>query len=758
MDILAKSDGTTLIDHSNNVSQVSIMIYRELTKNISLQQNHLLVLEIAGKLHDIGKCTKNFQNKLKKNHPEEDIFDVISRIPYRHNEVGWAFLSKYLQLPNEILTLVLDLVYWHHGISNKLGGYNNFELLSKIPNTDIEIMVEYLKSVIDEEYINPTPELANTRNAPTYYSNDPDTSSDKNMYLLTLRASLNSADRLCSMTGNKQLSIDDVKSMIFNDDFDTNLIDITKHEYFGNERFQLQQSISNITKETTIIKAPAGFGKTLLGLLWMISQKKKILWVCPRNVVAISVFKTITQELKAFGANNVSVEVYVTGEVSMSTHNSNGFESDIIITNIDNFLAPSVDNRHGNRICDILNFPVVFDEWHEFVSDTAMFSCFINIMRVRHRLTGSKTILLSATPIPINGFWDTIKSQTLILPNKDSHYPAPHKIPYKLNIVDDLSAPDNSSTLIIYNSIQNVQLNKTNSSNIIHSGYVDSDRNIKLNEIYQLYGKQSKRTNNKPNLYSGPLIRASLDISFQHLYESIVSPQYTLQAIGRCNRFGDYNDQCTINLSNQFDLGENNLKDILYSRNFTGTWFDFIKQYHGHDVTLDELYVLYNKFENTNQNTLIGYYKSKHHNSLTNLSKIHPIKYYNKKVKSDVKTIGSNKLRILNDGLFVIAKNNNQKTYCDPFSVEIYGGISEQFKERDYDVNIGKIISVMKELRNTNDTRFDYNNIIDDSYHTMDDIRKAAKKSNTPYIRFDAVYDQTYGLIKHTTLYKIFPK
>jgi hypothetical protein len=35
------------------------------------------------------------------------------------------------------------------------------------------------------------------------------------------------------------------------------------------------------------------------------------------------------------------------------------------------------------------------------------------------------------------------------------------------------------------------------------------------------------------------LLQASLDISFNDLYEDILSPQSTLQRIGRCDRFGN---------------------------------------------------------------------------------------------------------------------------------------------------------------------------------------------------------------------------
>jgi CRISPR/Cas system-associated endonuclease/helicase Cas3 len=42
--------------------------------------------------------------------------------------------------------------------------------------------------------------------------------------------------------------------------------------------------------------------------------------------------------------------------------------------------------------------------------------------------------------------------------------------------------------------------------------------------------------------------KASLDISFNDLYEDILSPQSTLQRIGRCDRFGNCIGESVINI------------------------------------------------------------------------------------------------------------------------------------------------------------------------------------------------------------------
>jgi len=58
------------------------------------------------------------------------------------------------------------------------------------------------------------------------------------------------------------------------------------------------------------------------------------------------------------------------------------------------------------------------------------------------------------------------------------------------------------------------------------------------------------------------------------------------------------------------------------------------------------------------------------------------------------------------------------------------------------------MLKTMKKLRDSNDDRFEFNDIIDNKYITIDGIRRLAKKSNTPYIVYDRVYDEELGIVK----------
>jgi hypothetical protein len=272
-----------------------------------------------------------------------------------------------------------------------------------------------------------------------------------------------------------------------------------------------------------------------------------------------------------------------------------------------------------------------------------------------------------------------------------------------------------------------------------------------MGEIFVNYDKNSNRVNTKPNVVSTHVLQASLDISFNHLMESVLSPESTLQRIGRCNRFGDYDSPSTITIFKDLpnnQLGEVKMRDILYREDLSNMWFDYLKEFDGQELTLEDFYKIYNEFINKNRKKLLEpFIENKFEVGLSKLSEIFPMKFFIYK-KSKVNTAGVNKLR--NSGgneIFVITNYyNDANKYSDPICVDTYGDIGKSFNEPSN--VLGRLIKVFKHLKN--DGRFDYDTIISSDKRgnlTLDHIRKHGKKDNTPYIRFNKVYHPEYGFV-----------
>lgn len=750
-EFLAKSLGINIADHSNMVQKISTSIAETINPDlIKTDPNIAEAIRIGSLLHDIGKCTVNFQKKIKGKNPDEENLEVKSK--FRHNEIGWAFLSRNLNLPKDILDIVLDLVYWHHGISNTMCKHTDIEIEDTLTQEDKDMMLTYLLTIVDESCV--SEKALRPVESPKYYYGELE-KEYKNTINTFARTCLISADRMVSSVEWRNLSETEIKSLILDKSLRNKTVDIKTNQYFGKERFTLQTEIVDNIEKTTIVKAPAGFGKTLIGLLYsLLKSNKKLIWVCPRNMIARSVYKSIIEELNGFEKNDITVELFLSGEVEIANHKFNeGFNSDIIITNIDNYLNPSVDNRTSDRLYTILNADVVFDEFHELIGETPLFSCFLNLMRVRHQMTNSKTILLSATPSCMEFLWETTGIEnTTILPNAETHYPAQHDKKYAINLVDSLDEiKEADQSLVILNSVKNTQnyRNRMKNGILIHSYFEESDRKRLTEEIYNSYGKDVKLDMFKPDVVGTHILQASLDISFKNVYDSVISPETTLQRFGRCDRWGWYLEQCSMNFLVYPDKGEDRLREVLYSKNLSYMWIEHLRQFDGKYLTLDEFYCVYNKYNSDNKKAIQKYLIELNRNSIKSLSTIHPEKIYLVKPKGNkgVFSAAGNKIR-MSAGFdrFIIAEySDGSQTFSSPFTVNFFN--RDEFYNEVLS-NQSNLLKKMKYIRNQADDRFDYNSMIE---ACKIDLKIYGKKSNTPHIRPGFVYDKILGLKSDTS-------
>lgn len=756
--LLSEVKGITLLEYSKLRALFAVEIAK-----LTLRRSELNLIEnirISALLQDIGKCCHNHQKAIKNQ-------SMVKKAKFLNNEIGWAFLTKYIH--EKGYEFVLDSIYWNNGITtnrNKtMGGYNNNNVLDTVDEIDKGMMLDFLKEAIKTEYPYHYDGKFKT-DAPDYYKKGGTLEIVNNAEKTFIRTCIISANELVySLNVNRAKEIlekndaTEIKRLVENLSKRNFYKEELNFDNYDKSRLNIQIGIINDCDKITIVNAPSGFGKTLIGVLWnLMLSNKKLIWVCPRNAVAQAVYYNIIKELTSLGIEKkISVELYLTGETKKSNSSTNGFNSDIIITNIDNFLNPSINTNNADRLFFITNCDVVFDEYHELVKEEALFAGFINIMNTRSRFTNSRTILLSATPMQINNLWDNgVGFRTKVLPNGISHYPAAHKKKYEINVfnidsIEKFKTRKNISSIVVFNSISNSQIihNQVGSEKLIHSSFCADDKENIFNYIYDRFGKKSSRSLTKENLTGTHVIQASLDVSFANLYESVLSPLCTLQRVGRCDRWGDYEGTPKLNIYKIDDTSENKMKEILYTKDLSNKWFSFLSKYHGKELTLDKLYEIYNEFNKINSSDINRYIENCHDKSLQHLIKIYP-KHFIKGRKSDIKIANTNKLRSIGNEIFFICKVHDSDNYSDI----ITDSNRSYFKDYDEDKNtLGRMIKAMKSIRSKKDERYDFSELI--KQWDINSIRDAAVCSNTPYIRFDVVYHPEYGVIKKSLLSKI---
>jgi hypothetical protein len=475
-------------------------------------------------------------------------------------------------------------------------------------------------------------------------------------------------------------------------------------------------------------------------------------------MVAMSVYDSIIKEFNTMDIKDISVELFLTNEVKESTHTTNGFESDIIITNIDNYLKPCINNGVSDKLYFISNCDVIFDEFHELESDEALFACFVTIMRMRNLYTSSKTLLLSATQTMMNFSWENNFKKTTILPNTEEHYSPAHDKLYDFSTIE-LSNIDlikehvkaDSSTLVKTNSISNAQRMKhiLNIKHLFHSDFESYTKKKYFSFLLDYYGKKSERSIDKNNVVSTHILQSSLDISFNNIFEICLSPESTLQLWGRCNRWGDYVSSKFVSFNIANNMSESTTVKNLYDSELNKLWFKELMKYKDTQMDLKQLYVIYNNFNKTYYDKIKTYLINKILGSVKNSSFICP-KKINDYDKNDIIISGGNKLRTSTKTCFITAKKHNSDENCEPFSVNI----RNNFEEFDGQDLVYAQMKLNQFIRNNKDPRFDYSSLMKGKPSDVkkkpiliDNIRKNAIKSNMPYPIINKVYHEDYGLI-----------
>ena len=609
--MLSNNKGHDLVQHLKAVANLA----RGMAVKLGLPSDLVERAYTSGLLHDIGKCVPSFQEHMRIVMGTEllivddDFQDPVSigvKYPL-HHEASWAFLTS--KIGDKV---ILNSVYWHHArpvheVEGKKSTYDMVDdIVEGLRPGDLEALEGLWSELLPLVTCGVGNLLAGTIEVPDLFEKDGGLGNrDDNAKFMLVRACVISADRHVS-------GLESVGALANGVGVEEEIEDLMEGGISGEAvcpadydrgRYDSQVAVVGSVGDsrTTIIKAPAGYGKTLIGILWSKARGGKTIWVCPRNAVARAVYDNIVRELSVLGLS-CSVELFLTGmRQDPGDGEREGFVSDIIVTNIDSVMSPMVNNKVAGRLFTVFGSNVVLDEFHEFVSDAPLFASFVTYMRARHRVAETcKTLLLSATPSLVQKLWDTGNRATLILPNGSSHYPPQHEGVYGIGFSEEFPSVVVPGSLLVCNSVSETQENYgLGYTHIIHHRYTDADRERLNATVFSSFGKNCTGVSRGESLSAALVVQAAMDLSFKDLFDSVCSPESTLQRIGRTDRWGTFQG-----LGPRITFMDINKKTeraairTVYDGGLQEKWMVFLRQELAgvSSVNLARMYEIYNRF------------------------------------------------------------------------------------------------------------------------------------------------------------------
>lgn len=644
--IFAKSNengGTQLYEHSIATMNVT----KKLCQDAEIDEKYASICLISSLFHDIGKVHHLFQEKLSQKETDGK--------GYSHNILSAKIFTERVNVEgipvNNVKELISKVILYHHPVNNNFDErtYSFFgckdERLKYVDEDDISAADKFVDVFVNEynklaESLGYTSRIhkINSDNETltdfSYFKDNPSRMSN-NHILNYASGVLRFADIISSSDGDieKHTKL----STCFN------FGSFVCPEKYDKDRFLMQTfTADEMSKKTvSVLAATTSFGKTMTGLIWGLINGRKLIWVCPTNAIASSIYRSVKNELTELGiSNSISVGLLLTNKWVHGEEQ--GTLNDIIVTNFDNYARPMFKSDSKKHLSYNINHSnVIFDEFHLYATEDAILSDFITSLRARTISENNRTLLMSATPNPkLYDFLDKENNHVYInnITNNDING-RKFKVMYNKQHKD-------GNTLIVRNSVSASQasysLIPTENKMLFHAQFIDEHLERNISQILSSHGKNG---NNKELTVSATnMATTALDISFSRLECSVMPIHELIQAVGRINRhsFNDEIGEIVIDESSLTDKREicsvKNKYDVGLMKTEFALFKDRFKD--GQIIKLSELYELYGDIQNSPEYRAKydDYFKKVKKKSFINLSKI-PYLY-------GQETSGDNKPRI----------------------------------------------------------------------------------------------------------------
>lgn len=688
MEYIAKNDAqngaTSLKEHSIQTAIIANDIMNHYGCDSERVKKNALIAAI---FHDCGKTSQSFQRYLLSADDEEP--------SPGHSSAGAVLFNNIVELSNmEDEKIVRDIIEFHHTPYTR-----NTYLCELYPSIDdIKNVIEYYCDIVSEVETITGLNLGITfKELNEDFEEDFETISIKENVSFTHCVwdgnNINVKETI-SQTSNFDAAFDVVrtadiiasKGENFSPMADNKYV-IYKPSHYDEDRYNEQisyvEKLLSVNGKIDCLKAPTGYGKTAMGLIYTLRTGGYTYWILPTNFLAIATYYSIVSHIKDFSLENeVSVSLLLSGEWKEGKDKEN---ANIIVTNIDNYELSPLKNKRKYMSLQRITRHCIFDEFHSYVTPTPLMFSFVTTLRARNYYKNRRTLIMSATPIFHTRFVKKDMCNVVEVENENFN-----NIPYTIDFLEtrNFRCDDRKgkNTLVVNATVAQAQDNYENCGECFHSDFTPEDKDKKILNLLTTKGKGG---DSNDSLSTTNIVNEGLDISYGYAF--IVNPTFNgfLQGGGRVNRF---NQNTPKGITIVKDEGQMFVaKQVMKTDGVVKATYDVLKNlYDKHNgvinykILSDCLEEFNNKEEtkryvnNCMQASATDYFKME----FTEGSKIQEATDSKKKVTSDKMTF-----RGCNKNIYVIIKTDNGEM-SSPFTME-------EYKFQSGNDNYGRITSNM---------------------------------------------------------------
>lgn len=550
MTFLAKSNGETLLEHTNNLLK-QLNIFKTTYPN-ALSNEHWDLLAYACAYHDLGKINDKFQTKIKHKWMTIDgeiphgllsvtmiDFDTLKN---KFNDYELKALAYAVACHHNRDFSKLDKDHYKDEIKALKSAYSKLDLtglLIDLPTRKPEkVKSKYYKfkhiwtlEGIDENWLLTDEEKTKEKQAFMLY--------------IKLKGLLNRLDYAAS--GHYQVE-------------SSPRLDLTQNvpNFINAQYNNLQNWAHEHKSDNIVVIAQTGMGKTESALRWLNNDKS--FFVLPLKSAINAMYKRFKAEVFNDDMQGIKQDMAllhsdITSNVLANTYSYQDFQKQInedrqwskqlSIATLDQ-VFPFVYAFKGYepRLATLSYSKVVIDEIQMYSPDLLAYIVY-GLKEIQKY--GGHFYIMTATLAPAvldllkQNNIDFIQSEKPFLDEKVDHR---HKVCVKHNQLtsnDVLTLDRGKKTLVIVNTVKKADelyqelKNAGKSVHLIHSRFTRDDRKQKENDIYEF------SNSNENGIWIGTqVVEASLDIDFDLLITELSELSGLFQRMGRCYRKRNY--------------------------------------------------------------------------------------------------------------------------------------------------------------------------------------------------------------------------